>query len=1223
MERTRWWCLFHVFLFLTIPNGFNAAFTFTSVSSTTPTQGGYLIVNLITQKPAPPPSTWSVSIDQMVVPFSHISLSNFSHLFNITVQSGSGTHTLNILVAVPNGSSDTGTTVFSYGAPSLSSPYYLNGVANTQMQFTGSNFGVDASKIRMSIGQKSCLGISIVTPHTAISCTLPYHSGFNLPLSITVDGVNSSSPLIPGMKWQIFSGLSGSDASYVPSNTYKDLQLLASGDTINPTGNSGNPGPGPGPPGPPGPANDPNNWASYTSGVNFVLVLTNIDMPGTDDTCTWYGGSPNTTDTSYVFTTYPSQPKPFNFSAGWLYPVRIVCRQSQGAWNFAVQPTVTSISYLTLKGAVGLFSYSPPTVTSTSLPSGTAFTSDSTTFNLNGNNLGTTGQVIINGEATSVTSTDGQTIRVIPPVQGKLWIRYVTGDQVAQLNWNYAANIIYGVQRDQNGLTINGDSLGVDPSKMSLSVNGTLVAANITFVTRHKQIRIVDWTYRPGTSVITLTVDGMPGQPFSFRDDGPAPLPTVTLSSTTVPDVPKTDVPNTVVPQVYGFDGLSYDVRGGNMVSIVGANLNSASAPVIIWGGQSVVNYTSIDDGRISFVQPPIQNFGNITVQVIYNAILIYPLYYSVAPQIQSTTGPANVQSLVNFNGTFGPRPDAIITLLLGNTTLNAVWTSLSTCRALVPKGSGNTSLYAVVDGVTSEAATYSYVTSGIFETISLLTGQALGNNTNYTMHTDQFSIIILRDNNHHDIDLSIGGASVKIPANTVSQQTQVNVVVTLLTSNPFNQTDNATIYGPVTGVDILDESGNIIPVLNTTTNITITIPITGQIPYDADYTCLHWRESDEKWDTEGCHVSVYNAAQVTCSCNHLTNFTIGEKKKSSSSINEGDVIQPSSSSNTALFAIIPAVTAFIIAIGVGFIVFRRYKGKKVNETFDIVMMEDLSALKANEVQILKRIGNSRHYNATWKSVAVVARQYPSIESRAFDHALSTLRKMHHPHIVQFFGCFRSAEVPYILSEYMVCGNLEEALQSDMQDLRGLLDIASQIASAIHYLHQEGYIHGNITSNNILLKLGEGDTYIAKLGGFEAAGLGNDDEISRMKSVKTRWAAPEVLSNKYLTFSSDVWSYGVILWEITQPGCMPYSHLNEQQVKDQVINGSTRLEVRANLRLTPELTELTNRCFERETGQRPTIHQLNERIREDYGESFGRALGRMIYPSKSVGSATV
>ncbi|CAF2984634.1 unnamed protein product [Rotaria sp. Silwood2] len=247
-------------------------------------------------------------------------------------------------------------------------------------------------------------------------------------------------------------------------------------------------------------------------------------------------------------------------------------------------------------------------------------------------------------------------------------------------------------------------------------------------------------------------------------------------------------------------------------------------------------------------------------------------------------------------------------------------------------------------------------------------------------------------------------------------------------------------------------------------------------------------------------------------------------------------------------------------------------------------------------------------YRARWLSrhdtVAVKKLHLTQLDKQAekeFFNELSLMHSVHYPYIVTFYGACAEQGKYALVMEYMSLGSLYKVLHKDKLplDWSQRLSIALQIAKGINYLHklQLPILHRDIKSLNFLLERSH-DGYIVKVCDFGLAQTRNEttrqSTLTHVLACTLQWTAPEILRLKKYTDKSDVYSLGIVYWELAANE-IPYDGYPNDVISDFVRRGD-RLEI-------PETTPsrfslLIKECWAHDPNDRSNCSQLIEIIEE-------------------------
>ena len=172
-----------------------------------------------------------------------------------------------------------------------------------------------------------------------------------------------------------------------------------------------------------------------------------------------------------------------------------------------------------------------------------------------------------------------------------------------------------------------------------------------------------------------------------------------------------------------------------------------------------------------------------------------------------------------------------------------------------------------------------------------------------------------------------------------------------------------------------------------------------------------------------------------------------------------------------------------------------------------------------------------------------------------FEKEAEILKQLAHPNIVKFYGLTCTKGQSGLLFEYMEHGDLVNYLRQNQptgsyESYLGpsrLVSICLQVAQGMAYLHNKHYVHRDLACRNCLV----GTRLVVKVCDFGMTRDLYDVEYYRMDSktlVPLKWLAPESIHYRKFTCESDIWSFGVVLWEVFSFGRVPWSACSNEEV---------------------------------------------------------------------------
>ena len=254
---------------------------------------------------------------------------------------------------------------------------------------------------------------------------------------------------------------------------------------------------------------------------------------------------------------------------------------------------------------------------------------------------------------------------------------------------------------------------------------------------------------------------------------------------------------------------------------------------------------------------------------------------------------------------------------------------------------------------------------------------------------------------------------------------------------------------------------------------------------------------------------------------------------------------------------------------------------------------------------------NAGEFGETWEanlfaevsSVMIKTNIATNIPQETFLKEANILKKLRHDNIIRLHGVCTKKYPFYIVTELIETGNLQAYLNHHNRMGWNLMpskiiDIAVQVANGMIYLGEQDYIHCDLTAENILVQeknYGSAIVNTFKIANFHLARHLNGNKYEKATCLAVRWTAPEGITSNQLSIKSDVWSFGILLWELVTKGREPYPGMTDEQVLEAVPQGYCMPEPKD----CPEpFYQIMLDCWELNDDERTTFNKIRRHLLE-------------------------
>lgn len=212
---------------------------------------------------------------------------------------------------------------------------------------------------------------------------------------------------------------------------------------------------------------------------------------------------------------------------------------------------------------------------------------------------------------------------------------------------------------------------------------------------------------------------------------------------------------------------------------------------------------------------------------------------------------------------------------------------------------------------------------------------------------------------------------------------------------------------------------------------------------------------------------------------------------------------------------------------------------------------------------------------------------------REFAQEIHIMRKLRHKNVVQFIGASTRPPHFFIVTEYMSGGSIHDFLhqQKGVLSFPSLLRVAVDVSKGMNYLHQKNIIHRDLKAANLLMD----EDGVVKVADFGVARVQAQSGVMTAETGTYRWMAPEVIEHRPYDRKADVYSFGIVLWELLT-GQLPYENLTPLQAAIGVVQKGLRPKIPRYAH--PMIVDLLKKCWLQDPSLRPEFSEITRLLQQ-------------------------
>uniref|UniRef100_A0A4W4ET88 Tyrosine-protein kinase n=1 Tax=Electrophorus electricus TaxID=8005 RepID=A0A4W4ET88_ELEEL len=258
--------------------------------------------------------------------------------------------------------------------------------------------------------------------------------------------------------------------------------------------------------------------------------------------------------------------------------------------------------------------------------------------------------------------------------------------------------------------------------------------------------------------------------------------------------------------------------------------------------------------------------------------------------------------------------------------------------------------------------------------------------------------------------------------------------------------------------------------------------------------------------------------------------------------------------------------------------------------------------IKPSELTFMKELGSGQFsvvrlgkWRAQHKVAIKAIRQGAMLEEDFIEEARVMMR-LSHPRLVQLYGVCTQQRPIYLVTEFMELGCLLNYIRQRRQTFsaQDLLSICHDVSQGMQYLEENHFIHRDLAARNCLVSA----SHVVKVSDFGMTRYVLDDQYVSSSGAKfpVKWSPPEVFNFCRYSSKSDVWSFGVLMWEVFTEGKMPFKNNLNHEVVKMVSQGHRLSHPR---KATPQVYSIMQLCWRERPDERPPFEQISMMITDE------------------------